>query len=427
MKEMDSILRLHTELDLMGNAERQLRFAQPELARLLEQTREMEILVPKHALAIEKFSIDLTLSPLVKELNLASRAIASFQMCPEFRAYQANATRISEMTASIGLEFAQTLAPLRTAVAEIGVHFASQLDSHRLALDVLRLADQKWLHDFESVTAEIAEMARVNFTIPETAVLYWPSNLLGSRAPLLEDCVLNTAALETFHAAAILPHATVSPDRLAVASQFVFDHAEVVRRLPPRLPTPEGGERTADGKPHRDEEIGRKLELALRDFDERLLELRRQAWRNLGGGGIAGARLAMAGIRELFTDILHALAPDAEVKTTVMWQARPKNITQPTRRMQLDYVLGEERAGEADALLQFSESITVRRSSCTRLRMMLNLFASRWPTWRSGSTSCYSTTRHARARTSTAPAKTLGTETFPPNLQDSQGVYSLGR
>lgn len=65
----------------------------------------------------------------------------------------------------------------------------------------------------------------------------------------------------------------------------------------------------------------------------------------------------MAGIRELFTDILHALAPDAEVKTTAIWQARPKNIAQPTRRMRLDYVLGEERAGEADTLLQFSESV----------------------------------------------------------------------
>ncbi len=219
MKEVDSILRLLTELNLMGNAERQLRFAQPELERLLRQTRAVDILVPTSALAIEKLSIDLASSPLVKELNLASRAIASFQMSPEFRACQANAARLSEMTASIEVEFAQTLTPLRTTVAEIGMHFASQLDSHRLALDALRLADQKWLHDFESVTAEIAEMARINFTIPETAVLNWPGNVLASRAQLLEDCVLNTAALETFHATAILPHATVSPDRLAVASQ----------------------------------------------------------------------------------------------------------------------------------------------------------------------------------------------------------------
>jgi Predicted pPIWI-associating nuclease len=357
MKEPDSILRVQAELDLMSNAERQLWFTQAEMARILKQTREMEILVPKSALALAQFSIDLASSPLVKELTLASHAIAAFQMSPEFRAFQANAGRIAEVTASVGMELARTLAPLRTTVAEIGVHFASQLDSHRRALDVLRLADQNWLRDFDSVTAEIAEMARVNFTIPETAVFYWPGKVLASRALLLEDCVLNTAALEKFHAAAILPDAKVSPDRLGVASQFVFDHAEVIRRLPPRLPVPEGGKRAGDHRQHRDEEIGGKLELALRHFDERLLELRRQAWRNLAGGGIAGARLAMTGIRELFTDILHALAPDAEVKATVMWQARPKNITQPTRRMRLEYVLGEERACEADTLLQFSESV----------------------------------------------------------------------
>jgi hypothetical protein len=357
MKETDSIVRFQAELDLMGNTERQPRFAQPELAHILKQMSEMEILVPKSALALGKFSIDLASSPLVKELTLASRAIAAFQVSPEFRAFQANAARITEVTASIGMELARTLAPLRTAVAEIGVHFALQLDAHRRTLHVLRLADQKWLRDFESVTAEIAEMARINFTIPETALLHWPDKLLVSRASLLEDCVLNTAALEKFHAAATLLDATVSPDQLAVASQFVFDHAELVRRLPPRLPVPEGGERTGDGKQHRDEEIGGKLELALRHFDERLLELRRQAWRNLAHGGIAGARLGMAGIRELFTDILHALAPDAEVKATVMWQARPKNITQPTRRMRLEYVLGEERACEADTLLQFSQSV----------------------------------------------------------------------
>lgn len=357
MKEMYSNPRSRAELDLMGSAERQLRFTQPELALILKQVREMEILVPESALALGKFSIDLASSALVKELTLTSRAIAAFQVSPEFRAFEASAARISEVTASIGIELARTLAPLRTAVAEIGVHFASQLDSHCRALDMLRLADQDRLRVFKSITAEIAEMARINFTIPETALLHWPGKILASRAPLIEDCVLNTAALEKFHAAAILPDATVSPDQLAVASQFVFHHTEVVRHLPPRLPVSERGERTGDGKQHRDEEIGGKLELALRDLDERLIELRRQAWRNLGGG-VAGARLGMAGIREIFTDILHALAPDAEVKATAMWQTRPKDITRPTRRMRLEYVLGEEGACEADALLQFSESVS---------------------------------------------------------------------
>lgn len=136
----------------------------------------------------------------------------------------------------------------------------------------------------------------------------------------------------------------------------MFGHSEVVRHLPPGLPIPKDNEQTGNDK-HRDEEIGSKLELALRLFDERLLALRRQAWRNMASGGIAGSRLAMAGIREVFTDILHALAPDAELKATEMWLARPKDIVRPTRRMRLEYVLGEERACEADTLLQFGESI----------------------------------------------------------------------
>jgi hypothetical protein len=352
MKELDSILRLQTQLDLAGNAERQLRLEHSELERVLKQTQAMEVLLPTSALALTLAS-----SPLVKELNLASSAIAAFQMGSDFRAFQANAAGISEVTANVGMDFAHTLAPLRTAIAEIEVHFRSQLDSHRLAVETLRLADQKWLPDFDSITARIAEMARINFMIPETAVLHWSAKVLASRALLIEDCVLNTAALEKFHAAAIVQNAAAFPDHLAVASQFVFDHAELVRRLPPILPVPESGERAGNSKQYRDEEIGEKLELALRRFDERLLELRRQAWRNLGSRSVAGARLAMAGIRELFTDILHALAPDAEVKNTLMWNSRPKDITRPTRRMRLDYVLGDERACEADSLLQFSESV----------------------------------------------------------------------
>jgi Predicted pPIWI-associating nuclease len=116
-------------------------------------------------------------------------------------------------------------------------------------------------------------------------------------------------------------------------------------------------ELAAVNKKHRNEEIGAKLELALADFDARLLELRRQAWRNLAGGDVSGARLGMAGIRELFTDVLHALAPDSAVKMTAQWGARSKGITRPTRRMRLDYVLGDDAASDADALLQFSDSV----------------------------------------------------------------------
>jgi hypothetical protein len=165
------------------------------------------------------------------------------------------------------------------------------------------------------------------------------------------------AALEVLHSTAIVSTATVFPDHLAVANQFVFDHAEVVRRLPPRLPEPQGREKAGEVGHHRDEEVSTKLEIALREFDPRFVEFRRQAWRNVSGG-IPGARLAMAGIREIFTDILHALSPDTEVTKTVMWQNRTdQKDTRVTRSMRLTYVVGEAKAAELDAAFQFDESV----------------------------------------------------------------------
>ena len=100
-----------------------------------------------------------------------------------------------------------------------------------------------------------------------------------------------------------------------------------------------------------------ELERALQEIDSRFVDLRREAWRSLQVG-IGGARLAMNGIREIFTDILQALAPDAEVKATPMWEDRAdKNITKPTRRMRSVYVVGEVQAAELDAALQFDESV----------------------------------------------------------------------
>lgn len=241
-------------------------------------------------------------------------------------------------------------------MTEIEQHFASQIELRRQTINEMKLAlGQSWLRDIGTVTERIAEIGRINFAIPESALLHWPGKALSHRAMLIEDCVLNTTALETFHAAAIAPSAIVSPERLVVATEFVFNHAEVVRRLPPRLPNPEGADQ--DQQEHRHEEIGAKLELALGGIDRRLLQLRRNAWSNLAGG-VAGARLGMAGIRELFDEVLRIFAPDSEVEAMPVWQDRTDhNITKPTRRMRLAYVLGETRAAEVDALLQFERSI----------------------------------------------------------------------
>jgi hypothetical protein len=94
----------------------------------------------------------------------------------------------------------------------------------------------------------------------------------------------------------------------------------------------------------------------LGDLDQRLVELRRQAWRNVSGG-VAGARLAMSGIREIFTEVLHALAPDADVQASEIWQSRAdRGTNRPTRRMRLLYVMGEATP-ELEAAFQFDESI----------------------------------------------------------------------
>jgi len=66
----------------------------------------------------------------------------------------------------------------------------------------------------------------------------------------------------------------------------------------------------------------------------------------------------MAGIREIFTDILHALSPDAEVMKTAVWQTRTnQQDTRVTRPMRLAYVVGE-KAAELEAAFQFDESVS---------------------------------------------------------------------
>lgn len=356
MLEEDSIAKALAGLDFSNKSGGELRVDQEELARAFQPFKELAIHAPATMFGLEKFSHDLVARPFFKELNLASSAISAFRDMPEFRGIQVDATRISEIAAGIGKDLALTLAPIRSAVAEMQLDFTTQLEANREILEGLTLGSERWLRDFKPIAVDIAGIAQTNFTIPESALLQWSSDVFADRTDLLKDCMLNTAALQGFFAAATLSETTVAADQLSVASQFVLDHAEVVRHLPPRL-TVRGDDLEADGKKYRDEEIGAKLELALRNFDTRLLDLRRQAWRNLAAGNLSGARLGMAGIRELFTDLLHALAPDAEIEKTARWLARPKDISRPTRRMRLDYVLGDETASVADGILQFSESV----------------------------------------------------------------------
>jgi Asp-tRNA(Asn)/Glu-tRNA(Gln) amidotransferase A subunit family amidase len=65
------------------------------------------------------------------------------------------------------------------------------------------------------------------------------------------------------------------------------------------------------------------------------------------------------GLRLALDVDLGCYAVDSEVEATPIWQERPdkNNITRPTRRMRLVYVLGSEKASQADAMLQFSDSV----------------------------------------------------------------------
>jgi len=299
--------------------------------------------------------LDLT-SHWAKELAIASDAIAAFQMDPGFKAFLANIEHVSDANARFSKELARTLAPLQGGIAEIQNNFAAQLELHRAAMqDVKLTVDRGWFREMESITKQLAETARINFAIPEIALLHWPTKTLADRTQILKDCVLNMVALETFHAAAIPADAKVATERLALATDFVSEHANVVRRLPPRLPDAESGEQKV--QEHRTEEIGTKLELALRRVDQRLADLRQKAWRNMDGS-VAGARLSMAGIREVFDEILRTFAPESDVEATPAWQNRTnRDITKPTRQVRLAYVLGEERAAEAVVVLQFDKSI----------------------------------------------------------------------
>jgi hypothetical protein len=331
MNENDS-LRKHA-LDVIDNTERQRRFLQ----------------------GLGGFQVGLS-SQLAKELAIASEAIATFRMNPGFKSFLADIESMSVANARFGKELARTLAPLHGGIAELQANFGSQLELRTRAMQDLKLTvDHNWLREIESISRQIGETARINFAIPEIAVLHWPNKALLDRTELLEDCVLNTIALETFHAAAIPTGAVVPTERLTLAIDFVSEHSEVVRHLPPRLPDVESGK--LEQREHRKEEIGSKLDVALSQIDLRLVELRHAAWHNLTGG-VAGARLGMTGIREILEEVLRRFAPESAVEATEAWRNRDDlKITRPTRRMRLAYVLGEERAAEAEAMLQFDQSI----------------------------------------------------------------------
>jgi hypothetical protein len=87
------------------------------------------------------------------------------------------------------------------------------------------------------------------------------------------------------------------------------------------------------------------------------VELRRVAWQNFKFNNVAGARVAMAGIRELYSEVMRSLAADEEIMKAEIWLNRkPGKETRPTRRMRYQFIFGD-RLPELDTLVQFDTSM----------------------------------------------------------------------
>jgi hypothetical protein len=222
--------------------------------------------------------------------------------------------------------------------------------------------EQSSLSQLSTTIASISQaIATSNLTLPEIAPVTWPTEILSPRLALIEDTVKNVAAWENLRETAVRvvvdrSQMAKAGDTVAVAGQFVLDHALLVRSLPPSIPSNLSKGNHAEIR-HRDEEVGAKLEEQLAVLDSRLLHLRKRSWENMAKGDAASTRLAAAGIRELLNEVLHLLAPDSKVEKSDIWLQRSNRaLPKPTRRMRLEYVVGP-LAREFDAFVQFDESV----------------------------------------------------------------------
>jgi hypothetical protein len=75
MKEADSILRISPTL--ADSLRREIQFSQPDLARALKQSLTADSVLTEQTLVAHKLYQNLAPSPLLKELEAASRAIVS--------------------------------------------------------------------------------------------------------------------------------------------------------------------------------------------------------------------------------------------------------------------------------------------------------------------------------------------------------------
>jgi hypothetical protein len=226
-------------------------------------------------------------------------------------------------------------------------------NSHGLLDEASLRWDAGWRDGFRSLTA----IESFGAAVPKLAVTGWPIELVSERIGLIEHSFKNVSALQLLEGSAIASGLTAtSGESLTAAGQLVFSHGDLLRRMPPSLPINHGADAGHSDFGHRNEEVGAKLESLLPTVDPRLLDLRRQSWRKLAEG-VAGARLAMLGLREVFSEVLRRFAPDDEITNSDAWKGRIGNgPPRPTRRERITFLMGSD-APALEAVLQFNESI----------------------------------------------------------------------
>ena len=330
-------------------------FLRPEFEKARQLlAREIDLEIARKSIAYQDSLQRLACSSLVRDIERASVVLYEFATSDRMANLVAKASLLLEETERRAAKYAALIETISASATRFADQFYFVLNANQRAIQGALAAQNQQFEAYQSATSALAELARRNYSIPEEALRHWTSEAFHARRLMVEDCVRNTSALEAFHSAIKSP-ASAQIQNLGVATTFVADHARIVRRLPPAIASDGTEDYPADAS-YQDEEIGSKLELALKVIDIRLLDLRRSAWGNLGSG-VAGARLGMAGMRELFDEVLRRFAPESAIENTAEWMSRKVDqVARPTRRMRIAYILGEERADEADAIFQFEKS-----------------------------------------------------------------------
>src|ERR1035437_963922 len=97
------------------------------------------------------------------------------------------------------------------------------------------------------------------------------------------------------------------------------------------------------------------LDEALREIDPRLVEIRRGAWSALYSGGSDSLRQAAHSGRELIDQLLHAAAPDMEVRADPAFVPDKHDPTKIQRRHRMKFIMRKARAGISETDFDVAE------------------------------------------------------------------------